>query len=229
MSDSQSRIEELLNTLITDGSTDLVPQTEVEMYLKACIDKTGTSGLPEPTSRMTVQLKQLADELASGGGGGGGSANLLQSSVTANRQAGEVYGDMVNLGYALGLEEGKMYTVKYKFNGSDIVATAKYEAPPDVSWEGAELCLCQSVSAEGMTMKFPMFLGVTDYSVSVEEYVNAVQNYGFLYIVDKHQIIGNDTYTADENNSSVYPRAMQSANAQNAVSVEITSIEEVVE
>lgn len=229
MSDSQSRIEELLNTLITDGSTDLVPQTEVEMYLKACIDKTGTSGLPEPTSRMTLLLKQLADELASGGGGGGGSANLLQSSVTANRQAGVAEGDMVNLGYALGLEEGKMYTVKYKFNGADIVATAKYEAPLEGTLTGATLALCQSVSAEGMTMTFPMLLGVSPYNASVEDYQTAALNYGFLFIVDKHQITGDESYTADENNCSVYPRALDSENAQNAVSVELLSIEEIVE
>lgn len=227
MSDSQSRIEELLNTLITDGSTDLVPQTEVEMYLKACIDKTGTSGLPEPTSRMTLQLKELADELA-GGGGGGGSANLLQSSVTANRQAGVTKGDMVNLGYALGLEEGKMYTVKYKFNGADIVATAKYEAPIEGTLTGATFALCQSVSAEGEIMAVPMLLGVQDYNASVEDYQSAAINYGFLNIVDKHQITDDETYTADENSFSVYLRALDSENAQNAVSIELLSIAEVV-
>lgn len=227
MSDSQSRVEELLNTLIADGSTDLVPQTEVEMYLKACIDKTGTSGLPAPTSRMTLQLKELADELA-GGGGGGGSVNLLRSTVTANRQAGETYGDMVNLGYALGLEEGKEYTVKYKFNGADIVATAKYEAPAGLPLEGGELCLCQSVSAEGMNMTFPMLLGVTDYNASVEDYQAAAMNYGYLFIVDKHQITGDMAYSDNENNSSVYVRALQSENAQNAVSIELLSITEVV-
>lgn len=151
--------------------------------------------------------------------------NLLQSSVTANRQAGVTEGDMVNLGYALGLEEGKMYTVKYKFNGSDIVATAKYEAVAEGTIEGATLALCQSISAEGQTMKMSMLLGVQDYNASVEDYQSAAINYGFLTIVDKHQIIGDDIYTADENNSSVYPRALQSANAQNAVSVEITAIE----
>lgn len=229
MSDSQSRIEELLNALINNGTTDLVPQTEVEMYLKACIDKTGTSGLPESTSRMTVQLKQLADELASGGGGGGGSANLLQSTVTANRQAGVAEGDMVNLGYALGLEEGKMYTVKYKFNGTDIVATAKYEAPLEGTLTGATLALCQSVSAEGEVMAAPMLLGVQDYNVSDEDFQFAAINFGFLNIVDKHQITEDESYTADENSCSVYPRALETENAQNAVSVEITSIEKVVE
>lgn len=225
MSDSQSRIEELLNTLITDGSTDLVPQTEVEMYLKACIDKTGTSGLPEPTSRMTLQLKELADELAGGGGGGGGSANLLQSSVTANRQANVTYGDMVNLGYALGLEEGKMYTVKYKFNGTDIVATAKYEQPVESNFT----CLVQRVTFEGEEANSAMIIGVSSYALTYEEATNAVATYGMIYIVDKHQIVGDMEYSTDANNASVYIRALQSSQAQNAVSVEITSIEEVVE
>lgn len=162
-------------------------------------------------------------------GGGSTAENLLQSSVTANRQAGVTEGDMVNLGYALGLEEGKMYTVKYKFNGSDIVATAKYEAAIEGVLEGATLALCQSVSAEGETMAMPMLLGVQDYNASLEDYQSAVINYGMLFIVDKHQITGDAIYTADENNSSVYPRALQSANAQNAVTVELTSIEPFVE
>lgn len=152
------------------------------------------------------------------------SFNLLKNSVTVNRQANVTYGDMVNLGYALGLEEGKEYTVKYKFNGADIVATAKYEAVAEGTLTGATLALCQSISAEGMTMKMPMLLGVQNYNASLEEYQSAVLDYGFLYIVDKHQITGDAIYTADENNSSAYVRALQSANAQNAVNVEIYAI-----
>ena len=152
------------------------------------------------------------------------SFNLLKNSVTVNRQANVTYGDMVNLGYALGLEEGKEYTVKYKFNGADIVATAKYEAVAEGTIEGATLALCQSISAEGMTMKMPMLLGVQNYNASLEEYQSAALDYGFLYIVDKHQITGDAIYTADENNSSAYVRALQSANAQNAVNVEIYAI-----
>lgn len=152
------------------------------------------------------------------------SFNLLKNSVTVNRQANVTYGDMVNLGYALGLEEGQEYTVKYKFNGADIVATAKYEAVAEGTIEGATLALCQSISAEGMTMKMPMLLGVQNYNASLEEYQSAALDYGFLYIVDKHQITGDAIYTADENNSSAYLRALQSANAQNAVNVEIYAI-----
>ena len=191
-----------------------VTAAQVGAYVKP------VSGIPESDLSAEVQAK-----LNSGGGGEVTTANLLKSSVTANRQAGVTEGDMVNLGYALGLEEGKQYTVKYKFNGADIVATAKYEAPMDGMLEGATLALCQSVSAEGMTMVMPMLLGVKDYNASVEDYQTAAMDYGFLFIVDKHQITGDESYTADENNSSVYPRALQSSNAQNAVNVEITAIE----
>lgn len=190
-----------------------VTAAQVGAYVKPA------EGIPETDLSAEVQAK------LNSGGGGGGSANLLQSSVTANRQAGETYGDMVNLGYALGLEEGKMYTVKYKFNGADIVATAKYEADAGGLLTGATLALCQSISAESQTMAMPMLLGVQGYNASVEDYQNAAINYGYLFIVDKHQITGDNVYTADENNCSVYPRALQSENAQNAVNVEITSIE----
>lgn len=191
-----------------------VTAAQVGAYVKPA------SGIPETDLSAEVQEK-----LNAGGGGGATAENLLQSSVTANRQAGVAEGDMVNLGYSLGLEEGKMYTVKYRFNDADIVATAKYEAPMGSMLEGATLALCQSVSAEGETMAMPMLLGVQDYNASVEDYQTAALNYGYLFIVDKHQITGDQTYSDDENNSSVYPRALQSANAQNAVSVEITSIE----
>ena len=192
-----------------------VTAAQVGAYVKPA------EGIPETDLSAEVQEKLNS----SGGGGGATAENLLQSSVTANRQAGVAKGDMVNLGYALGLEEGKMYTVKYKFNGADIVATAKYEAPLEGTLTGATLALCQSVSAEGEVMAAPMFLGVQDYNASEEDSQTAMVNYGFLNIVDKHQITDDETYTADENSFSVYPRALDSENAQNAVSVEITAIE----
>ena len=220
MSDSQSRIEELLNTLITDGSTDLVPQTEVEIYLKACIDKTGTSGLPEPTSRMTLQLKELADELA-GGGGGGGSANLLQSSVTANRQAGETYGDMVNLGYALGLEEGKEYTVKYKFNDTEYSIKCIYTSE-------SLFPVAENVSI------LQQFIDMGDdgsgnVPLPVGDGVVGLMGNGCIIIADKKRIDSGEVYTDDENNAVIYLRALSSDYDSGAASVEITSIEEVVE
>ena len=191
-----------------------VTAAQVGAYVKP------VSGIPESDLSAEVQAK-----LNSGGGGEVTTANLLKSSVTANRQAGVTEGDMVNLGYALGLEEGKQYTVKYKFNNADVVATAKYEAPTGLPMEGGELCLCQSMSYEGQAMTFPMLLGVSPYAASLEDCQNAMQNYGMLFIVDKHQITGDTTYTADENNSSVYPRALQRSQSGNAVSVEISAIE----
>ena len=192
-----------------------VTAAQVGAYVKPA------EGIPETDLSAEVQEKLNS----SGGGGGATAENLLQSTVTANRQAGVAEGDMVNLGYALGLEEGKMYTVKYKFNDADIVAMAKYEAPTGLPLQGGELCLCQSISAEGMTMTFPMLLGVSPYNASVEDYQNAAQKYGYLFVVDKHQITGDMTYSDDENNSSVYTRAVQTSSAGNAVSIEITAIE----
>ena len=156
-------------------------------------------------------------------------SNVLQEAVMINRTAGVTEGDMINLGYTLGLEQGKQYIVKYTFNEVDYESITKYEAPTGLPLEGGELCLCQSVFAEGMTMTFPMLLGISQYSAAVEDYMNAAQNYGFLFIVDKHQITDDMTYSDDENNSSIYVRALQSSNAQNAVTVELTSIEPFVE
>ena len=207
------------NAIDTHAGNTSNPHNVTAAQVGAYVKPTG--GIPETDLSAEVQEKLNS----SGGGGGATAENLLQSSVTANRQAGVTEGDKVNLGYSLGLEEGKMYTVKYRFNDADIVATAKYEAPTGLPLQGGELCLCQSISAEGMTMTFPMLLGVSPYNASVEDYQTAAMSYGYLFIVDKHQITGDQTYSDDENNSSVYVRALQLSNAQNAVSVEITAIE----
>ena len=156
-------------------------------------------------------------------------SNVLQEVVMVNRTAGVTEGDMINLGYTLGLEQGKQYIVKYTFNEVAYESITKYEAPTGLPMEGGELCLCQSTSYEGQTMTFPLTLGVSQYSAAAEDYMNAIQNYGMLFIVDKHQITGDMTYSDDENNSSFYVRALQSSNAQNAVTVELTSIEPFVE
>ena len=156
-------------------------------------------------------------------------SNVLQEAVMINRTAGVTEGDMINLGYTLGLEQGKQYIVKYTFNEVAYESITKYEAPTGLPMEGGELCLCQSTSYEGQTMTFPLTLGVSQYSAAAEDYMNAIQNYGMLFIVDKHQITGDMTYSDDENNSSFYVRALQSSNAQNAVTVELTSIEPFVE
>lgn len=152
-------------------------------------------------------------------------SNVLQEVVMVNRTAGVTEGDMINLGYTLGLEQGKQYIVKYTFNEVEYESITKYEAPTGLPMDGGELCLCQSTSYEGQVMTFPLTLGISQYSAAAEDYMSAIQNYGMLFIVDKHQITGDMTYSDDEDNSSVYTRALQTANAQNAVNVEITSIE----
>ena len=156
-------------------------------------------------------------------------SNVLQEAVMINRTAGVTEGDMINLGYTLGLEQGKQYIVKYTFNEVAYESITKYEAPTGLPMEGGELCLCQSTSYEGQAMTFPLTLGISQYSAAAEDYMSAIQNYGMLFIVDKHQITGDMTYSDDENNSSFYVRAFQSSNAQNAVTVELTSIDPFVE
>lgn len=151
--------------------------------------------------------------------------NLLKQSYVLNRQAGVTQGDMVNLGYSLGLEVGKQYKVKYTFNGETVEAVAKYEAESIGLLTGATYCLCQNTTDGSLSEVTPMIIGVSTYNVSAEASTNVVQ-YGFIYIVDKHKIIGDQEFESDDNNAAFYTRALQSANAGNAVALEILSIEE---
>ena len=60
-----SRNEELIQALLNGKTlTDFAPCSRAESYLKACINKTGTEGLPTPQSRMDVLLLELASQLS---------------------------------------------------------------------------------------------------------------------------------------------------------------------
>lgn len=65
-----NRVETLLNAVINGETIDFNPQSRMEEYLKNCINKTGTEGLPAPQSRVDALLYKLAETIASGGGGG---------------------------------------------------------------------------------------------------------------------------------------------------------------
>lgn len=62
-----SRNEGLLKAIL-DGIvlSDFEPQSRAEQYLLACVNKTGTAGLPTPQCRNEILLYELADVLAEG-------------------------------------------------------------------------------------------------------------------------------------------------------------------
>lgn len=62
----ESNIEEMLEALLNGETTDIVAQTRIEKYLKACCEKCGCGGLPVPESRVDSLLYALADEMAHG-------------------------------------------------------------------------------------------------------------------------------------------------------------------
>ena len=66
----ESRVETLLNALVNGETIDFNPQSRMEEYLKNCINKSGTEGLPAPQSRVDALLYKLAEAVSSGGGGG---------------------------------------------------------------------------------------------------------------------------------------------------------------
>lgn len=64
----ESRVETLLNAVINGETIDFNPQSRMEEYLKNCINKAGTEGLPAPQSRVDALLYRLAETISSGGG-----------------------------------------------------------------------------------------------------------------------------------------------------------------
>ena len=59
----ESRMEMLLNALINGETIDFEPQSRMEAYLKNCINKTGTEGLPPPESRADALMYKLAESI----------------------------------------------------------------------------------------------------------------------------------------------------------------------
>lgn len=79
-----SRIETLLNAAIDGGESlpDFAPLSRSEAYLKACLEKSGTEGLPSPISRLDVLLYELAAIFAQGGAPSkGGIAQMVDKSI----------------------------------------------------------------------------------------------------------------------------------------------------
>lgn len=66
----ESNIERLLNALINGESIDIDPQTNVEHFLKECVDEVCCGHCPEPKSRMDILLIELRDKLINGSGSG---------------------------------------------------------------------------------------------------------------------------------------------------------------
>ena len=73
-----SRIEEVLNILLSGDIASFEPLSRNQQYLKACCNKTGTDGLPIPMSRIEALLYRLADEFPNSGG-----SDLSDATATA--------------------------------------------------------------------------------------------------------------------------------------------------
>lgn len=68
----QSNIERFLSALIDNDPTavaDITPQTNMEHFLKECVDRVNCGNCPNPISRVDILLKELRDSLINGGGG----------------------------------------------------------------------------------------------------------------------------------------------------------------
>lgn len=80
-----SNIEKLLKTLLNGDAlpSDFIPRSRAEAYLKACINKSGTSGLPTEQSRLDTLLIDLVEVLTNGSGGiGKNFSSLVDKSIT---------------------------------------------------------------------------------------------------------------------------------------------------
>ena len=93
----ESRLEKLLTALLNGEQIDFTPRSRAEAYLKACCEKCGCEGLPEPKSRADALYYALAEQMANGGGGSG---KPEQSKIIKFLENGE-FDILPNTGYTL--------------------------------------------------------------------------------------------------------------------------------
>lgn len=74
-----SKSEQLVTALINGETVNFIPDSRNEKLLKACIDKSGTEGLPPPQSRLEALLFELAEVLHNSTG----DADLSDATATA--------------------------------------------------------------------------------------------------------------------------------------------------
>lgn len=114
----ESRIETLLNALINGETIDFAPQSRMEEYLKNCINKAGTEGLPSPQSRVDALLYRLAEVVAAAGGG-----KLQEKTITENGEyvPDEGFDGMSKVTVAVPAPEGDTLTEFLRVrNGEDL-------------------------------------------------------------------------------------------------------------
>lgn len=215
----QENLTAQISSKYTKPSTG-IPATDLEETVQTTLEKAEeTKGIPSGgTVGQILSKKTDSDyDVEWIDAPSGDTDNLLQQTYTLNRAAGITQGDMVNLGYSIGLELGKEYIVKYKLNGTEYTATTLFQNDTMgvTSPEGVPL-LQQYFSVGSEGGYFPLML---------QGNMEGVENYGFLFISDGYKVVGDQTFEVDANNTALYTRAVQSSQAGNAVSVELLSIE----
>lgn len=179
-----------------------VTAAQVGAYVKPA------EGIPETDLSAEVQEKLNST---------GAAGNLLQQTYTLNRQANTTEGDKVNLGYSLGLEEGKQYTVKYKFNDTEYNIKCIYTLESLFPVAENVLTLQQFIDMGDD--------GSGNVPLPVGDGVVGLMGNGCIIVADKKRIDSGETYTDDENNAVIYLRALSSDYDSGSASVEIISIE----
>ena len=80
-----TRIETILNAIINGETIEFEPRSKCEEYLKNCVNKTGTIGLPEPESRLDALLYRLS-EVMMGGFNGTVSVSILNDVLYITKE-----------------------------------------------------------------------------------------------------------------------------------------------
>lgn len=76
--------EKLVTALLNGETVTITPNTDFERYMLACINGTGTDGLPVPNSVMDILLYQLVEKMA-GSVSGGGDYKLQIKTITPEK------------------------------------------------------------------------------------------------------------------------------------------------
>ena len=182
----QSNLERLLTALIDDDPIsveDIIPQTNMEHFLKECIDKVNCGHCPKPISRVDILLEELRDTLIAGGDAKPEQEKTVD--ITTNGQT-IVTPDS---GYALSKVTANVNvpapTVETQEKSVEITQNGNSEVTPDAGKYLSKVNISVNVAATGGNKLASLVdRSITEVTADDLAGVRSIGSYAFYYCLD---------------------------------------------
>lgn len=213
-----SKNEELIQAILDGISlTNFTPRTRAEEYLLACVNKSGTAGLPAPQCRNELLLYELADAISNGSG----TDFKTQEKEEHIYSSGE-YNYTADSGY------NALRSVKVKVYGSEVPKTiyknGNYEVAPEPPFVGNLMTkaslLVRVKTAEQIVARTITKMESDDFNNIIDDdNITEIGDYAFYNCKDLESVVIPNTVTRIRNRAFAYCTSLNMINIPASVNV----------